>query len=161
MEEEVEVVEVLLVDVTDVLLLVVDFEVVVAVGFIVDVGVLTVVVMSLFNVLVVVLHVGLMFFFEHEEVPWRVEVYVWPLLVDLLVQLHDVTVVCVVVVITVGAGIAAANLRRQTNNSSRGSDNIFKERNRYRCCKYVHNQNIYMYMYLSLQKKGMICTITV
>ena len=109
-----------------VLLLVVGFEVVL--GLLVDLGVLTVVVMSLFKVLVVVLQVGLILLLEHNEVPVRVEVYVWPLLVDLLVQLHDVTVVCVVLVITVGAGIAAAKLRREANNSSRRSDNIFKER---------------------------------
>lgn len=56
------------------------------------------------------------------------------MLVDLLVQLHDVTVVCVVVVITVGAGIAAAKLRREANKKRRGSDNIFKEEDRSRCC---------------------------
>lgn len=56
------------------------------------------------------------------------------MLVDLLVQLHDVTVVCVVVVITVGAGIVAAKLRREANKKRRGSDNIFKEEDRSRCC---------------------------
>ena len=124
-EEDTEVV-VLLADVKGVLLVVTGFEVVL--GLLVDVGVLTVVVMSLFKVLVVVLQVGLILLLEHNEVPVRVEVYMWPLLVDLLVQLHDVTVVCVVVVITVGAGIAAAKLRMEANNSSRRSVNIFKER---------------------------------
>ena len=72
-EEEAEV-EVLLTDVKGVLLVVVDFEVVL--GLLVDVGVLTIVVMTLFKVLVVVLQVGIILLLEHNEVPWRVEVYV-------------------------------------------------------------------------------------
>ena len=71
---------------------------------------------------------------------------------DLLVQLHDVTVVCVVVVITVGAGTAAAKLRREANKRRRGSDNIFKKTIELGAANIYTNRR-YMRVCTSLQKK--------
>ena len=85
-------------------------------------------VMVVLMVLVVVLHVGLIFLAVHEDEPEMVKVDVWVLLVDFDVQLHDVTVVNLVDVVT-AAGIAVTVWKMFNTNAKYNKDSIVEGMN--------------------------------